>query len=475
MATPAEPIVTQDYVSRVVTSIPYPATEFLTGADLWIDENRVNIPKLKEHFLNEGRLAKEDVLKILGKADAILRAEPNLLKVQSPVTICGDVHGQYYDLMKLFEVGGEPEETNYLFLGDYVDRGYFSCEVVLYLYAHKINYPESVFLLRGNHECRHLTEYFTFKEECNVKYDSEIYDRICDTFDSLPLAAIMNEQFFCVHGGISPDLIFLDDIRSLNRFQEPPQRGLMCDLLWSDPIEDYNEDDGMGFIANEARGCSYSFGFKAVTTFLDKNKLLCVIRAHEAQDLGYKMYKQHPKTKFPTLITLFSAPNYLDAYGNKGAVMRYDKAVMNIRQFQHVDHPYWLPNFMDVITWSLPFVAEKVSETLLAILKLCDSEEIIEKQREAKRAELKRKILLLGRLSKMYGDIQVERLAAVKLRGLTPDGGTAKAPGLLKAVTDSAVIGNFTTAKLFDMENEKRPPALTTLKSARKRGLGKTV
>jgi len=349
---------TTDYTARLVSHVPHPATAPLDSSVLF-DGDKINLDALREHFLIEGRLHKEDLLKLLTLVHGIFSEEPNVLSVKSPVTICGDVHGQYYDLMKLFEVGGTPEETNYLFLGDYVDRGYFSCEVTLLLCAYKINYAKSFFMLRGNHECRHLTNYFTFREECLVKYDIDVYNKFCEVFDALPLAAIMNGQFFCVHGGISPDLNSIEDIQSINRFQDPPQKGLMCDLLWADPMDEYNDDNTTTFTFNEARGCSYSYGFKAVTNFLDKNRLLCVIRAHEAQDLGYKMYKQHPRNKFPTLITLFSAPNYLDAYGNKGAVMRYDKTVMNIRQFQHSEHPYWLPNFMDVITWSLPFVSEK--------------------------------------------------------------------------------------------------------------------
>lgn len=124
-------------------------------------------------------------------------------------------------------------------------------------------------------------------------------------------------------------------------------------------MEDFNDSVTVDFESNEVRGCSYCFGFAAAVEFLDKNNLLSIIRAHEAQDQGYRMYQKHPKTGFPSVITLFSAPNYLDAYGNKGAVLRYENDVMNIRQFNQQPHPYWLPNFMDVFTWSIPFVGEK--------------------------------------------------------------------------------------------------------------------
>jgi len=228
--------------------------------------------------------------------------------------------------------------------------------------------------LRGNHECRHLTAYFTFKEECKHKYDEEIYD-ICNTsFDALPLAAIMNDQFFCVHGGLSPEVRTLEDVRKLNRFREPPPKGALCDLLWADPFDVFNSEDDTLFAYNETRGCSFMFGYRAAVRFIEENELLSIIRAHEAQDDGYRMHLQNKETNFPTVITLFSAPNYLDVYNNKGAILRYEKGLMNIKQFKHSPHPYWLPNFMNVFTWSLPFVAEKVMECLLVILKLADPE-----------------------------------------------------------------------------------------------------
>lgn len=155
-----------------------------------------------------------------------------------------------------------------------------------------------------------------------------------DSFCSLPLAAVMNKQFLCIHGGLSPELQTLDDLRSIDRFREPPTHGLMCDILWADPLEEFGQEKTSDFfIHNNVRGCSYFFSYPAACSFLEKNNLLSVIRAHEAQDAGYRMYRKTKTTGFPSVMTIFSAPNYLDVYNNKAAVLKYENNVMNIRQF----------------------------------------------------------------------------------------------------------------------------------------------
>jgi serine/threonine-protein phosphatase 2B catalytic subunit len=198
-----------------------------------------------------------------------------------------------------------------------------------------------------------------------------------ESFCALPLAAIMNKQFLCIHGGLSPELNTLDDLRNINRFREPPTHGLMCDLLWADPLEEFGQEKtNECFVHNHVRGCSYFFSYHAACNFLEKNGLLSIIRAHEAQDAGYRMYRKTKTTGFPSVMTIFSAPNYLDVYNNKAAVLKYENNVMNIRQFNCTPHPYWLPNFMDVFTWSLPFVGEKITDMLLVILNICSKEEL---------------------------------------------------------------------------------------------------
>jgi serine/threonine-protein phosphatase 2B catalytic subunit len=449
---------------RVVEAIKCPPNRPLAHEKLFDAETgKPNAVKLKKWFRKEGRLHKDDILHIVSEASAILRKEPNLLSVSSPITVCGDIHGQYYDLLKLLDIGGDPSSTTYLFLGDYVDRGYFSFECVLLLYTYKILYPTSFFLIRGNHECRHLTDYFTFKEEVEHKYDIEIYDAIMDSFDCLPLSAVLNQQFLCVHGGLSPEIRTLADIQEINRFQEPPPSGPMCDLLWADPIENYDEDHDDTFVPNQMRGCSYCYTFNAVNEFLNANKLLSVIRAHEAQDAGFRMHKKTQKG-FPSVITIFSAPNYLDAYNNKGAILRYENDVLNIRQFSHSPHPYWLPSFMDVFTWSMPFVAEKLAEILLVFLNIVDDKEEEEiEQKEAKREALRAKIQTVSRLMHMYSAVRNERTQAMQLGPLLPNGIQSPEPVFSDVVVrhgsdPSKLLSSFAQAKVTDKPNERRPP-----------------
>jgi len=377
-----------------------------------------------------------------------------------------------FDLMKLFEIGGKPSKTRYLFLGDYVDRGYFSIECLLYLWTLKICYPNSFFLLRGNHECRHLTDYFTFKTECKHKYSERVYEACIESFCALPLAAILNKQFLCLHGGISPELHTIDDIRKLDRFREPPTSGLMCDLLWSDPIENFGQERGTeSFLHNHVRGCSYFYTYKAVCDFLERNRLLSIIRAHEAQDSGYRMYRKGRKTGFPSVMTLFSAPNYLDVYNNKAAIVQYEANMFSIRQFNNMPHPYWLPNFMDAFSWSLPFVGQKITDMLAAVLNICTQEELnesaeepssnvvtVDRDKAERRKVIKNKILAVGRISHMFSVLREESERVSELKSIS---GSSRLPYGTLALGAEGIknaIKSFDDARKSDIDNERLPP-----------------
>ncbi|KAK7082078.1 Serine/threonine-protein phosphatase 2A catalytic subunit beta isoform, partial [Halocaridina rubra] len=241
----------------------------------------------------------------------ILTEENNVVEVSSPVTICGDLHGQFYDLMELFTVAGEPPNVNFLFMGDYVDRGYFSVVVVSLLLSLKLKYPQRVTLLRGNHECRQSTQVYGFYDEClGIYHNSEAWSYFMNVFDCLPLTALVDNKILCMHGGLSPSLDSVDHIRVLDRLQELPDEGAMCDLLWSDPDEEKN----MGWSIS-ARGAGYLWGPDVSHDYTFSNNLECVSRAHQMQNDGYTWCHDEK------VVTIFSAPNYCYRCGNLAGYM----------------------------------------------------------------------------------------------------------------------------------------------------------
>eukprot|EP00361_Fabrea_salina_P000238 CAMPEP_0202427736 /NCGR_PEP_ID=MMETSP1345-20130828/1894_1 /ASSEMBLY_ACC=CAM_ASM_000843 /TAXON_ID=342563 /ORGANISM="Fabrea Fabrea salina" /LENGTH=328 /DNA_ID=CAMNT_0049038523 /DNA_START=980 /DNA_END=1966 /DNA_ORIENTATION=- len=261
-------------------------------------------------------LTEQEVRGLCIHAREIFMQQPILLELEAPLRICGDIHGQYYDLLRLFEYGGFPPESNYLFLGDYVDRGKQSLETICLLLAFKIKYPDKFYLLRGNHECSAINRIYGFYDECKRRYNIKLWKTFTDCFNCLPVAALVEEKIFCMHGGLSPELSTMDQIRRIMRPTDVPDSGLLCDLLWSDP-----DKDVQGWGENE-RGVSFTFSQNIVENFLRKQDLDLICRAHQVVEDGYEFFAKRQ------LVTVFSAPNYVGEFDNAGAMMSVDENLM---------------------------------------------------------------------------------------------------------------------------------------------------
>jgi len=290
--------------------------------------------KLMEWQKAEKTIPKKYAYAIVLDMVVLLKNVTTLVDIEVPdneeFTVCGDVHGQYYDLLNIWDINGVPSEKNpYLFNGDFVDRGSFSVEVILMLYAWKLLYPRHVNLSRGNHETRNMNKLYGFEGEVTKKYDEDLYQLFCETFCLLPLCHVINKKIFVVHGGLfSQDNVSLDQIRKVNRECEPPDEGLMTEMLWSDP------QPGTGRIPSK-RGVGVAFGKDVTENFIKTNDLKMVIRSHEMKEEGYEI--EHDGK----CVTIFSAPNYCDQMGNKGALIRFDGKTLTpkYRSFAAVPHP----------------------------------------------------------------------------------------------------------------------------------------
>eukprot|EP00933_Yihiella_yeosuensis_P053531 TRINITY_DN51785_c0_g1_i1.p1 TRINITY_DN51785_c0_g1~~TRINITY_DN51785_c0_g1_i1.p1 ORF type:complete len:305 (-),score=82.50 TRINITY_DN51785_c0_g1_i1:184-1098(-) len=259
----------------------------------------------------------EGQLKALNStARDVFLGQSALLELEAPLKICGDIHGQYGDLLRLFEYGLHPPESNYLFLGDYVDRGKQSLEVIILLFAYKCKYPENFFLLRGNHECASITRIYGFYDECKRRYNIKLWKLFCDVFNCMPVCALVDEKIMCMHGGLSPEITNFDQVRKLVRPTDVPDTGLICDLLWADPDKDVT-----GWAEND-RGVSFIFGPDVVSGFLQKQDMDLICRAHQVVEDGYEFFAKRQ------LITLFSAPNYCGEFDNAGAMLTIDDTLM---------------------------------------------------------------------------------------------------------------------------------------------------
>ncbi|CAI0449206.1 unnamed protein product [Linum tenue] len=308
------------------------------------------VKKMMDDFKNEKRLHRRYAFQIVLQIREMLQALPSLVDIDVPegkhFTVCGDVHGQFYDLVNIFQLNGLPSEDNpYLFNGDFVDRGSFSVEVILTLFAFKCMCPSAMYLARGNHESKSMNKIYGFEGEVRAKLNDKFVELFAEVFCCLPLAHVINGKVFVVHGGLfSVDGVKLSDIRAIDRFCEPPEEGLMCELLWSDP----QPLPGRG---PSKRGVGLSFGGDVTKRFLEENKLDLVLRSHEVKDEGYEV--EHDGK----LITVFSAPNYCDQMGNKGAFIRFTAPDMKpeIITFSAVPHPQVKPmayanNFMGLFS-----------------------------------------------------------------------------------------------------------------------------
>ncbi|CCG23493.1 Ppt1 serine/threonine phosphatase [Candida orthopsilosis Co 90-125] len=312
------------------------------------DENKkenvvVNIEGLDQSYLKYminlfkkgGKLPKKHVFAIISKVHEILKQEQTMTEVSinhsklktpenkdeiiggSKLTVVGDTHGQFYDVLNLFKKFGYVSKDHvYLFNGDFVDRGSWSCEVALYLYVLKILYPHSIFINRGNHETSDMNKTYGFTDECEAKYSKKIFDAFTESFGALPLATLINREYLCMHGGLfSNDKVTLQDIKSLNRFPkngstQPPKEGLAMELLWTDPQEESGRSPSK-------RGIGMQFGPDITERFCLSNKVRKVLRSHEVRMSGVE---EEQKGR---LITVFSAPDYCDSTGNLGGVVHF--------------------------------------------------------------------------------------------------------------------------------------------------------
>lgn len=258
-------------------------------------------------------LLREDEIKsVLNDVRDVFMSQPMLLEIKPPVRICGDTHGQYYDLLRIFDKCGFPPQTNYLFLGDYVDRGKHSVETIMLLFCYKILYKENFFLLRGNHECSAINKMYGFFDDIKRRYNVRLFKNFTDVFNVMPVCCCISDKILCMHGGLSPDMT---DIRRINDLERPcdvPDKGLLCDLLWSDP-----EEEVKGFLESD-RGVSFLFGEDVVNDFLDMVDMDLIVRAHQVMERGYGFFASRQ------LVTIFSAPAYCGEFDNDAAVMNID-------------------------------------------------------------------------------------------------------------------------------------------------------
>jgi len=270
----------------------------------------MNIDRYIEQLYRCEALNESSVRELCSKLREQLIDEPNVVHVQTPVTVVGDIQGQFYDLLEIFRIGGTCPDVNYLFLGSFTNRGFFSVETISLLLCLKLKWPHRITLLRGNHESRALTQVYGLYSECMRKYgNANVWKHFTNLFDYLPVCASIDDKIFAVHAGISPEITCLDQIRVMNRFIEIPIEGSFNDLMWSDPD---SEQEGFSYI-NRNGGCSY--GATAVQRFLHGNKMDHIVRSHQLCMDGFQVLFDKKVS------TVWSAPNYCYRCGNVASVL----------------------------------------------------------------------------------------------------------------------------------------------------------
>ncbi|KAJ3414966.1 PsbP domain-containing protein 3, chloroplastic [Chytridiales sp. JEL 0842] len=291
------------------------------------------VESLLDHMKAQKKLHRKYTLQIMLAVKALFESDPSLVDIPVPegskLTVCGDIHGQYYDLLNIFQLNGLPSETNmYLFNGDFVDRGSFSVECILTLFAYKMLYPKAMYLSRGNHETDDMNKVYGFEGEVKAKYSDLTFKLFSEIFNAIPLGNLIGNKILVVHGGLfSRDDVTLDEIRAIDRYRQPGNEGLMCELLWSDP-------KFLPGRARSKRGVGIQFGPDVTKTFCENNNLDCIIRSHEVKQDGYEIAHDGK------CITIFSAPNYCDSVGNKGAFINIGPDLkLKYTQFSAVEHP----------------------------------------------------------------------------------------------------------------------------------------
>ncbi|KAI9349094.1 Metallo-dependent phosphatase-like protein [Obelidium mucronatum] len=288
---------------------------------------------LLSHMEAQKKLHRKYVYKIMLATKALFENAPTIVDIPVPegkkITVCGDIHGQFYDLLNIFKMNGLPSNENmYLFNGDFVDRGSFSVECILALLAFKMMYPNGLFLSRGNHETDDMNKVYGFEGEVKAKYSDVMFKLFSEIFNAVPLGNLIGGKILVIHGGLfSRDGVTMDEIRKIDRFRQPGSEGLMVELLWSDP----QPMPGRG---RSKRGVGVQFGPDVTEAFCKENGLDVIIRSHEVKHDGYEVAHNG------RCITIFSAPNYCDNVGNRGAFINIGPDLkLNYTQFQAVPHP----------------------------------------------------------------------------------------------------------------------------------------